>query len=317
MEKTDTGLLQRGFVEGKNLINKRMDLAFGSGKKGQTYLYWKGDALFQLPVSYHSASGEWSNSPGYPTDRLVFDRNVSARCLECHATFAKIGKVTGGTETFIRDQMMLGVDCERCHGPAADHVNFHKRNPAEKKGKHIINPARLTRKQKLDNCALCHSGIRENLMPSFSYVVGQNLNDYSYTTVSPDSGATLDVHGNQYGLLLASKCFQKTTMDCSSCHNVHAKETGDLRLFSSRCMTCHTRGSENFCKQQVLPGLVLELNCVDCHMPALPSRQILSRRAAGKSPSQFFVRTHLISTYDDKVKQYLQSIGVSPEKASF
>ncbi|MGC1636669.1 MAG: hypothetical protein WA744_14535, partial [Candidatus Acidiferrales bacterium] len=34
---------------------ERIDIVTGSGEKGQTYLYWKGDQLFQLPVSYWTA----------------------------------------------------------------------------------------------------------------------------------------------------------------------------------------------------------------------------------------------------------------------
>jgi hypothetical protein len=34
-------------------LSQRFDLVIGSGRKGQTYLYWdKGDRLYQLPVSY-------------------------------------------------------------------------------------------------------------------------------------------------------------------------------------------------------------------------------------------------------------------------
>ena len=35
-----------------------IDLVIGSGRKGQSYLYWKGDRLFQLPVSYWVELGQ-------------------------------------------------------------------------------------------------------------------------------------------------------------------------------------------------------------------------------------------------------------------
>ena len=110
-----------------------MDITLGSGRQGQTYLFWQENVLFQLPVSYHAPSDSWSNSPGYPTDQILFNRSVSARCLECHATYFKSGKPTDGNETFDRKQVMLGVDCERCHGPAARHVTFHLKNPSGRK----------------------------------------------------------------------------------------------------------------------------------------------------------------------------------------
>src|SRR5579864_1754741 len=38
---------------------ERIDVVIGSGRRGQTYLYWKGDQLFQLPVSYWTDLSTW------------------------------------------------------------------------------------------------------------------------------------------------------------------------------------------------------------------------------------------------------------------
>lgn len=312
MEKTDSGLFQSAVVNGQNIVSKPFDITIGSGRKGQSYLYWKDRSLFQLPVSWYAPRDTWSNSPGFPVDDLVFNRNITARCLECHSTFFKTEKVIGDRETFDPGQVMLGVACERCHGPAADHVNFHTEHPDEKEASYVVNPARLSRQQKLDNCALCHSGVRENIMPSFSYVVGDDLAEFSYPGSPGDSAATLDVHGNQYGLLSASKCFKSSSLDCSSCHDVHVKETNQLELFSARCMNCHVEGGDNFCRQEPLPGLGLRKNCIDCHMPALPSRQVFLRTADNLNQTPFFVRTHLIGVYEEKIKEYLDQISAHP-----
>ena len=308
MEKTPSGLFQRGLVDGVEVDKKPFDITLGSGRQGQTYLYWQDNSLFQLPVSYYSPLNTWSNSPGYPPDQILFNRNIPAQCMECHSTYLKIGKTIGERETFDRSQVMLGVDCERCHGPAARHVTFHQEHPGESNARHVINPARLSRQQKLDNCALCHSGLRDNFMPSFSFMVGDKLDDFSFPNYSADSSATLDVHGNQYGLLTASKCFRMSTMDCSSCHNVHEKETNKVGLFSSRCMNCHKKGSDNFCTQPEIPGLALSSNCIDCHMPALPSRQVFLRTSDNVKPTPFFVRTHLVGNYEAQVKLFLEKI---------
>lgn len=308
MEKTASGLFQRALVDGTEVDRKPIDITIGSGRQGQTYLFWKDNALFQLPVSYHAPSDTWSNSPGYPTDQILFNRSIPARCLECHSTYFKIGKMIEERETFDRNQVMLGVDCERCHGPAGRHVIFHLKHPDESKAKHIVNPARLNRQQKLDNCALCHSGIRNNFMPSFTYNVGDKLDDFSFPTHA-DSAATLDVHGNQYGLLTSSKCFRMSTMDCSSCHNVHVKETNKLDVFSTRCMNCHKKEGDNFCTQPEIPGLVLSENCIDCHMPALPSRQVFLRASGNFKSTPFFVRTHLVGSYEEQIKLFLEKIN--------
>ena len=42
-----------------------MDIVIGSGRRGQTFLYWDANRLFELPISYWTAGHEWINSPGY------------------------------------------------------------------------------------------------------------------------------------------------------------------------------------------------------------------------------------------------------------
>lgn len=309
MEKTPEGLYQRGIVSDSTVERRPFDITIGSGRQGQSYLYWHEDALYQLPASYYAPDSVWTNSPGFPADQIVFNRPITSRCLECHSTFFKMGRAVGEIETFDPKQVLLGVDCERCHGPAAKHVTFHGENPDVKDPKYVINPARLTRSQRLDNCALCHSGIRNNFMPSFTYMVGDRLDDFSTPAYEADSAATLDVHGNQFGLLTLSKCFRMTDMDCSTCHDVHSRETGNLQLFSTRCMSCHTPDTEHFCKQETMPGLALENNCIDCHMPKLPSRQVFVQSGNHATRTPFFVRTHLIGTYKAQIEKFLEGIS--------
>jgi hypothetical protein len=189
------------------------------------------------------------------------------------------------------------VGCERCHGPSADHVKFRSENPGSAKESNTINPAHLTRLQKLDNCALCHSGLRENIKPSFSFVVGERLEDYSKPDYRADSAARLDVHGNQYGLLLASKCFMNSgTMDCSTCHNPHQRETAPA-VFSAKCMTCHAPGTAAFCTLKRVDSKLLQMNCIDCHMPKLLSNKILMQVGGRPGSVHDTIRTHLIGIY--------------------
>jgi len=313
MERNAEGLLQVIYINGKEVIRQPMDIVIGSGTKGQTYLSWAGKKLFQLPVSYYAPLNAWCNSPGYPTDKIMINRTIPVRCLECHTTNFKKTEAINGVDEFDRTQVMYGVDCERCHGPAAEHVAFQKAHPDEKKAKFIINPALLSRQQKLDNCALCHSGLRENSKPSFSFVTGDKLDDYSTPDYKADTVAQLDVHGNQYGLLTASKCFKLSKMDCSSCHNVHVNEANNPGLFSLRCMNCHNNDNHNFCTQPAMPGLVLKANCIDCHMPALPSKKIFLEVEDKAKSTPDLIRTHLISIYKEQTKLYL--LRVQSKKA--
>jgi cytochrome c553 len=89
MEAKDGGFFQTA-IQGEppytTSRSERFCLVVGSGGKGQTFLFWKGALLFQLPVSYWNEVG-WVNSPGYRDGVAYFDRPVIARCLECHGTY--------------------------------------------------------------------------------------------------------------------------------------------------------------------------------------------------------------------------------------
>ena len=106
-------------------LSERFDIVIGSGRKGQTYLYWsKQDQLFQLPVSYWTEVASWVNSPGYGDRSIEFNRPVVARCLECHASIFE--PVTDGfVNRYRRSDYVLGISCERCHGPGKRHAELN------------------------------------------------------------------------------------------------------------------------------------------------------------------------------------------------
>src|SRR6186713_2151362 len=87
MEKRAGGLYQVAYVNGKEERAERFDITIGTGKHGQTYLYWNNkNELYELPISYSANTQHWAHSPGYANDEIFFDRLIEARCLECHTT---------------------------------------------------------------------------------------------------------------------------------------------------------------------------------------------------------------------------------------
>lgn len=311
MEKRTGGLYEVAYVRGAERASQRFDIVAGSGTKGQTYMTWSGTRLLQLPVSYLASAGEWANSPGNP-NKIALNRPITSRCLECHATFAgKISVENIEPEDFDKNRMILGVDCEKCHGPAARHVEFQAQNPKETKGEYIINPARFTRQQILDLCGLCHGGRLQKTRPSFEFTAGDKLSDYFSMSAAHQDATTLDVHGNQYGLMAASKCFLSSkTLTCVTCHNSHENEKGKVALFSSRCISCHNDkhadGVE--CKLAGSLGSAINDKCTNCHMPQLPSKSITMLLQGRDTLTPVTIHTHLIKEYPDITKKILAFI---------
>jgi hypothetical protein len=73
-------------------------------------------------------------------------------------------------------------------------------------------------------------------------------------------------------------------------------------------MDCHNTPSHNTCKYIPPTGLVLSDNCVDCHMPLLPSGKILLTLSDKQTTSPDMVRTHKIGIYPESTKEFLQKI---------
>jgi cytochrome c554/c'-like protein len=265
--------------------SEKFAFVVGSGGKGQTYLYWKVDQLFQLPISYWRELG-WVNSPGYRDGIANFDRPIVPRCLECHATF--FDSTAPPSNQYAKDGFVLGINCEKCHGPGREHVRRESAHPADLKDSAILNPAKFSRDRQGDLCAWCHAGQGVPVAPTFSYLPGQDLAKYLELPTS-DPNADLDVHGSQVELLAKSRCFQSSGMTCLTCHDVHAVQA-DLSAFSQRCLNCHRPETSMFPKTHRV-----ESTCVECHMPKQETNLIVFDWQRKKVRPQ--VRNHWIKVY--------------------
>jgi len=300
---------------GNRTRTERFDIVIGSGRKGQSYLYWKNGLLFQLPVSYLTGIEQWINSPGYVDGQINFVRVIQPRCLECHSASFKLElaklelaklelakpELINGKAQYSNDYE-LGITCAKCHGEGGQHIAYQSAHPTEKEGKHILNPARFPRDRQLDNCALCHSGPWDPKKPPFSYQPGQRLDEYA-PAGSGEADPAADVHGNQIALLRQSKCFRASpTMSCSTCHNVHQQERG-LAQLAQKCLSCH---QTNQCKVAAKIGPQMMNSCVDCHMPNRKSNLIRINTPAKQFAPEY--RSHAIGVYRKVAEAILQTI---------
>jgi hypothetical protein len=273
---------------------ERVAYVVGSNRRGQSYLYWHGDSLYQLPVSYWTSLETWINSPGpgYADGRVNFNRGVAPRCIECHGSFIEAKPDFDVVNRYDSTGAILGITCERCHGAGQEHVARERSVLRVARGAAIVNPARLSRERLMETCAQCHGGLGSPKVPSFSYVAGNRLDDYVALT-QPPPNAPVDVHGNQVALLQRSRCYQASQMTCLTCHDVHSTQR-DTKQLSGRCLTCH---QEQSCKLFPVQGHALAGRCVDCHMPVQASNVIVSALEGTQQREQ--VRTHWIRVYRD------------------
>jgi hypothetical protein len=320
MEEQDGSFFQTAYLNGEKNASYPFDIVIGSGRKAQTFLYWQGTNAFQLPVSYSVIGKCWVNSPNYPADNVRFDRIIPIGCFECHSSFIErtgMHEEKGyRVDELNKNTLIFGIDCERCHGPAAAHVAYQKENPLDKKAKYIHSFASINNIQQIETCATCHSGLKEPIRSPFLFRPGHTLKDFYKTDAVPQKVEELDVHGNQYQLLLASKCFKGSinTITCSSCHDPHQTERNNTKIFSTRCMSCHEQNTPSFCSFENKVGPTIVNNCIDCHMPATPSKLITLQTEKQSGEIANLVRSHLIANYPEATKQFLKSKQLSKFK---
>jgi len=301
MEYRDDGLYETAVAQlglKKLSHSERMDVVMGSGVRGQTYLFWLKNQLFELPVSYWTDGHQWINSPGYKDGTANFTRPADPRCIECHANYIHALSTDPQTNLYDRNSLVLGISCEVCHGPGKAHVTQAQSQtaPSQRTTPTILNPAKFDRDRQIDLCALCHNGTaRAELAGSFSYVPGQPLDRY-FAPAPMDPSGQPDVHGNQVGLLEKSRCFLSSpAMTCSTCHNVHAPERAAAD-YSPRCLACHRWQS---CGEAKKIGPRIVRDCVDCHMPLQQTHAIVSETAGRVLRTS--IRTHWIKIYPQTV----------------
>ena len=248
-------LLVEGIAErngGTDRKQYEIGLVYGcNGRRDEQYFAWQGNTLWQLPVAWLHPQNCW----GTIQDRIEA-RDVPANCLQCHNTW--ISQVRGTPNEYRRNGMLLGVTCERCHGPGDKHVEHHRAHPKAEAAE-IVQPGTLSRERLTDVCAQCHSNVKPRGEP-FSFRPGQPLED-SFVSVHA-AHVEDEIVGNQGQQLRNSKCYQQSELTCVTCHDPHRPEKeADVR---TTCAKCHTADS---CHQQPIIPEPVRGNCTGCHMP--------------------------------------------------
>jgi hypothetical protein len=314
MERRDNRYYQVLYAGGREQGAHSFDIGFGK-KKAQTWLYWEGSNTYQLPVSFYTSVNTWGTSPGFSYLYPEADRLIGRNCFECHSSNIDYLQSNGSQDVKpvspeIKEQMnprslVAGIDCERCHGPAAQHVQFHEKNPGQTSGRFITRILNMSRQQQLDACAVCHSGNdRVKFKSRFEFRPGDTLSHFFGSLLDTIIKTEPDVHGNQYGLLSQSRCFTSSVqLTCNTCHDPHRDAADNLSLYSAKCLGCHKEGSPQFCTVKPPEGVALTSNCIDCHMPNQPSAAISFHLSGSPERMSYLLRTHKIGVYPNGVKK--------------
>jgi tetratricopeptide (TPR) repeat protein len=249
----------RSTPEGEVRTTREIGLVYGAAKADEVFFSWKDDRLSELVAVWLHPQNCWANTSYNTHGAGDFTREVTPRCVECHNTW--IRHKPGTRNQYEREGAVLGVTCERCHGPGREHVAFHRAHPDSADAHAIVRPALLSRERRLEVCTQCHSNTPKGRGPAFSYRPGEPLEDYLRTT--PATYPENDHVANQIAYLRGSKCFLKSdTMTCTTCHDPHRPNSP--AAVGAACLKCHKPAD---CHEQGRLPVAVRPDCVGCHMP--------------------------------------------------
>ncbi len=209
---------------------------------------------------------EWTLlRPPHPSDPLVGDKVEAVYtwnrvCVKCHVVDGNPGfdGKTGLVESSVAE---LGIACEACHGPAAEHVRTHRRRAEEglpalasdAGDPTILDPRSRGAAGASEVCAQCHSislfhddaawvarGRTEHdpaPISGWGRIVRHPLREHGEWTdalldTDPDffaqrfwSDGEVRVSGREYNGLLESPCSASEDFGCTTCHRMHESES--------------------------------------------------------------------------------------------
>lgn len=276
----DGALYQREFRKGPDgaIIHEREHKAtyvIGSGNATRSYLMEVNGYLTEMPLTWYVDRERWDMSPGYEAANDRFSRKINLECMTCHNGPPAHTLFTQNHYT----NVPLGITCERCHGPASQHVAAREAGvvpDTNRADPTIVNPADLGRRAQLAVCQQCHlAGIAvfEPGEDPTTFRPGQLLRTNRAVFV-PKKQITdpewvgIDSHPIR---LARSACFKNSDMTCVTCHDSHTPaDQIPMAEYNATCQSCHdgTKANGHVCTRDAAASAEAAMtgNCVSCHM---------------------------------------------------
>jgi tetratricopeptide (TPR) repeat protein len=232
-----------------------------------------------LPVAYDVRKKAWYNATASmvrhfadhedePLDWRERPLTFNTSCYSCHVSQLS-ANYDLETDSYRTVWLEPGINCETCHGPAADHIRACERDP-DCSGEElaIISYKEFSAEQTNATCGPCHAKmipLTTGFQPGDRFFDHYDLVTLEHPDFYPDGR---DLGENYtYTSWLMSPCVVAGELDCLHCHTSSGRYRHDRDQANNACMPCHerhvTNATDHTHHTAEGPGNV----CVNCHMP--------------------------------------------------
>ncbi len=220
------------------------------GEQSQTWVLERDGRLYESLVSFFPRDQVLAITPG---DQKIVPHSLTEamgrelsiwdarQCFNCHATHA-----TEGVRLTL-DKLRPGLDCERCHDGAQQHMADAARSNFSTLPKSLN---RMDAEETSNFCGQCHR--------SWDTVVRNHWRGPAFVRFQPYR-------------LSNSKCFQVNDrrISCLACHDPHQPANHNESYYDAKCLACHGDAKPTKADTAVKSCPVSKTDCVSCHMPKI------------------------------------------------
>ena len=273
--------ITESYLTGKP-VERRVDYTLGS-RRIQHYLSTLPDGrIVVLPPAWDVLRKDWFHNLDIsdPEDAPGVQIQLwNKSCYGCHVSREQ-KNYDGAKNTYKTSWIDFGINCERCHGPASEHVEFY-RNPAHqgKPAHDVVLQTKLDHVRNTMVCAQCHS-LRDIFVDNF--VAGDDYFDHFQPILeftqpeSEDPNYWPDGRPRRFSAdalgFWQSECFLKGQTTCLDCHvtphNTNIDRNPQLRPDANAlCTRCHAAEGQSLTAHTHHSAQSTGSSCVECHMP--------------------------------------------------
>ena len=233
----------------------------------------------ELPLGYDREKKEWFDAvsenvywKSSDSSHIDWKRKTSGlytACPNCHVSQYSPGYEIS-TATYSITWNQPGVNCETCHGPAADHIKIARETP---KGQPLpqlglLRPKTMTAEQRNDMCNICHAHIiplTASFKPGDRFFDHFDLATLELDAFYPDGrgkGETFTKTG-----WLLNTCSKKAKLDCMHCHTSSGRyRFNEPEKANDVCLPCHADRVKDAAAHTHHKAGSAGSKCISCHM---------------------------------------------------